>query len=141
MRNLFNQRIALRLITADETTMVLGDGMARLAPAHRINPDHPGTGWLVDETGAVDRVRAHYWTDQQIRDLARRYATEVHLELDTDVPAYVPAEAADSAVPRVDLDKPSRPERPDRQRSPRKARKLREPRDTGEAVGTAGGAS
>ncbi|WP_271188317.1 FtsK/SpoIIIE domain-containing protein, partial [Maricaulis virginensis] len=36
MRGLFTQTIALRLRSAMETNMVLGDGMAPFAPAHRI---------------------------------------------------------------------------------------------------------
>ncbi|MGL5823856.1 MAG: hypothetical protein ACRCYU_03310 [Nocardioides sp.] len=70
MRNLFTQTIALRLRSDDETGMVLGDGMARRAPAHRIDPTLPGTGWIVEDTGAVDRVRADYWTDETIRAVA-----------------------------------------------------------------------
>lgn len=40
MRGLFTQTIALRLRSRDEVTMVLGDGMADAAPAHRISPEH-----------------------------------------------------------------------------------------------------
>nr|WP_246303615.1 FtsK/SpoIIIE domain-containing protein [Nocardioides thalensis] len=73
MRSLFTQTVALRLRSGDETAMVLGDGMHRLAPAHRINPSRPGTGWVVEDSGAVDRVRADYWPDYLIRTLAGRY--------------------------------------------------------------------
>ena len=38
MRGLFTQTIALRLRSVEETVMVLGDGMSRVAPAHRISP-------------------------------------------------------------------------------------------------------
>ena len=38
MRGLFTQTVALRLASADETVMVLGEGMTRIAPAHRISP-------------------------------------------------------------------------------------------------------
>lgn len=81
MRGLFTQTVALRLRSSDETAMVLGDGMARVAPAHRISPAHPGTAWLVDDAGAADRVRADYWPDELIRVVASRYATEEQAEL------------------------------------------------------------
>ena len=38
MRGLFTQTVALRLRSAEETVMVLGDGMTHTAPAHRISP-------------------------------------------------------------------------------------------------------
>jgi S-DNA-T family DNA segregation ATPase FtsK/SpoIIIE len=91
MRGLFTQTVALRLRSSEETAMVLGDGMTHVAPAHRISPAHPGTGWVVEDTGAADRVRADYWPDPLIRDLATRYATEVHVDL---TPPDPPAEAA-----------------------------------------------
>lgn len=53
--------------------MVLGDGAARTAPAHRISPTAPGTAWVVDDEGNSDRVRADYWPDPVIRELAGRY--------------------------------------------------------------------
>lgn len=81
MRGLFTQTVALRLRSGEETSMVLGDGMAKLAPAHRISPVAPGTGWIVEDTGTVDRVRADYWPDQLIREVARRYASRVRATL------------------------------------------------------------
>ena len=81
MRGLFTQTIALRLRSAEETIMVLGDGMAQRAPAHRINPTGPGTGWLVEDTGQVDRVRADYWPDPLIRQVAHRYPTRAVVEV------------------------------------------------------------
>lgn len=67
---LFTQTIALRLRSRDEVNMVLGDGMADKEPAHRIDPNKPGTGYVIAEDGAVMKVRAHYWTDDQIRTTA-----------------------------------------------------------------------
>ena len=61
MRGLFTQTIALRLRSRDEVTMVLGDGMADTAPAHRISPDRPGTGYVIAEDGHVTRVRSDFW--------------------------------------------------------------------------------
>lgn len=73
MRGLFTQTVALRLRSPEETTMVLGEGMAALAPAHRILPGQQGTAWLVAEDGSADRVRADYWPDDVIRRLADSY--------------------------------------------------------------------
>jgi S-DNA-T family DNA segregation ATPase FtsK/SpoIIIE len=74
MRGLFTQTIALRLRSRDEVTMVLGDGLADTASAHRINPNEPGTGYVIDEDGSVLRVRADHWPDSLIRAVAAQYA-------------------------------------------------------------------
>ena len=89
MRGLFTQTIALRLRSAEETRMVLGDGTATLAPAHRISPAAPGCGWLVDDDGTADRVRADHWPDPLVRAVATRYPAPV-LE-DTPGPASRPS--------------------------------------------------
>lgn len=73
MRGLFTQTIALRLRSRDEVTMVLGDGMAEAAPAHRIDPDRPGTGYVIAEDGQVTKVRSDFWSDEQIRSTASKY--------------------------------------------------------------------
>jgi S-DNA-T family DNA segregation ATPase FtsK/SpoIIIE len=73
MRGLFTQTIALRLRSADESRMVLGDGMAALAPAHRLSPAAQGSAWVVEDDGSVDRVRADYWPDPLIRQIADTY--------------------------------------------------------------------
>lgn len=73
MRGLFTQTVALRLRSRDEVTMVLGDGMADAAPAHRINADTPGVAYIVAEDGHTTRVRADFWTDDQIRAIASQY--------------------------------------------------------------------
>ncbi|WP_272948429.1 FtsK/SpoIIIE domain-containing protein [Janibacter hoylei] len=72
-RGLFTQTIALRLASADEVRMVLGQGMSDEAPAHRIPMNMPGAGYLVTEEGAVARVRAHYWPDLLIKATAAHY--------------------------------------------------------------------
>jgi S-DNA-T family DNA segregation ATPase FtsK/SpoIIIE len=77
MRTLFTQTVALRLLSADETQMVLGDGMAALAPAHRISPAVPGTAWVIGDDGTVDRVRADYWPDSLIRTVAAAYKAPI----------------------------------------------------------------
>lgn len=73
MRGLFTQTIALRLRSREEVTMVLGDGMADAAPAHRISPDRPGTGYVVAEDGQVSKVRSAFWSDEQIRSTGGKY--------------------------------------------------------------------
>lgn len=73
MRGLFTQTIALRLRSADETRMVLGDGTAALAPAHRLSPAAPGSAWVVEEDGSLDRVRADYWPDHLVKQTAATY--------------------------------------------------------------------
>ena len=73
MRGLFTQTIALRLRSREEVAMVLGDGMADKAPAHRISPDRPGTGYVIAEDGHATKVRSDFWSDHQIRSTARKY--------------------------------------------------------------------
>jgi DNA segregation ATPase FtsK/SpoIIIE, S-DNA-T family len=73
MRGLFTQTIALRLRSRDEVTMVLGDGMADNAPAHRISPERPGTGYVIAEDGHATKVRSDFWSDDQIRSTASKY--------------------------------------------------------------------
>ena len=104
MRGLFTQTVALRLRSPEETSMVLGDGMTPVAPAHRISPAYPGTAWVVEDTGAADRVRADYWPDDLIRDLSTRYGTTVRVDT-TPPPAPVddvpgPARATNERKPR-----------------------------------------
>ena len=81
LRGLFTQTIALRLRSAEETRMVLGDGTAASAPAHRISPSMPGTAWVVDEDGSADRVRADWWSDQMVRQVAARHPALVAEDL------------------------------------------------------------
>lgn len=73
MRGLFTQTVALRLRSRDEVTMVLGDGLVDKAPAHRISPDKPGTGYVIAEDGHATKVRSDFWSDDQIRTTARQY--------------------------------------------------------------------
>nr|WP_207207344.1 FtsK/SpoIIIE domain-containing protein [Xylanimonas protaetiae] len=73
MRELFTQTIALRVASTSETRMVLGDGYADLAPAHRIDRTMPGAGYVVGNDGVVERVRADFWSDDLIRLVASRY--------------------------------------------------------------------
>ncbi|WP_246092261.1 FtsK/SpoIIIE domain-containing protein [Oryzihumus leptocrescens] len=106
LRGLFTQTIALRLRSAEETRMVLGDGAAAVAPAHRISPAMPGTAWVVDEDGAMDRVRADWWSDQLVRQVATQHPAPVVEAVATAAPGKggrgtggVPRAGSGSGVP------------------------------------------
>lgn len=131
MRNLFTQAVALRLNSATETQMVLGDDTSRIAPAHRILRSQQGTGWIQDETGAFDKVRADYWPDKTIREVARRYPSPVVVELPTE--QQVAEAALPSAINITDApDGTAAPEdTTPRARKPRAPRKPRQPRSGG----------
>ncbi|GAA1262150.1 S-DNA-T family DNA segregation ATPase FtsK/SpoIIIE [Oryzihumus leptocrescens] len=98
LRGLFTQTIALRLRSAEETRMVLGDGMAAVAPAHRISPALPGTAWVVEEDGSTDRVRADWWSDQLVRQVAALHPSPVVEGL-----PVAPAQPADIPVGSDDV--------------------------------------
>lgn len=130
MRNLFTQTLALRLRSVTETRMVLGDDAAQLAPAHRILPSQQGTGWIMDETGTFDKVRADYWPDKTIREVARRYPSPVHVELPNE------QQAAEDALPPatspvVDAAQEFATPRARKPRAPRKPRQPRNREDQG----------
>lgn len=112
VRGLFTQTVALRLRSIEETVMVLGEGAATAAPAHLISPRDPGTAWIVDDTGAVDRVRADFWPDQVITAVARTHPAAVVTEL----PAERPEEVLDH-VERGGLRDARRPRSPRRPRA------------------------
>ena len=125
MRNLFTQALALRLNSSTETRMVLGDDTSRIAPAHRILRSQQGTGWIQDETGAFDKVRADYWPDKTIRDLARRYPSQVHIALPTsqqtaeDTLPLATSPVVDAARESVAEPRGSKPRAPRKPRQPR----------------------
>ncbi len=131
MRNLFTQALALRLNSSTETRMVLGDETTRVAPAHRILRSQQGTGWIQDEEGSFDKVRADYWPDRTIREVAARYPSPIHVALPS---AQQVAEAAlPSAINITDApDGTAAPEdTTPRARKPRAPRKPRQPRTSG----------
>lgn len=99
MRDLFTQTLALRLASAAETRMVLGDGMADLAPAHRIPPTMPGCGYLVADDGTVQRVRADWWPDELIRWCAAAFPAALTPTSQTDTIPEPPADPAALAEP------------------------------------------
>ncbi|WP_129782891.1 FtsK/SpoIIIE domain-containing protein [Promicromonospora panici] len=134
-RNLYPQKVALRLDSDIETDMVLGP-QARLAPAHEISQDEPGTAYIVGEDGAASMARFDYWPDDVIRAVALRYAAP------SDHTAPAPRSGqdavnawADAAAARrgaVNENEPVKPDNEDapapRQRKPRAPRKPRTPR-------------
>lgn len=130
LRGLFTQTIALRLRSAEETRMVLGDGTAALAPAHRISPSTPGTAWVIEEDGSADRVRADFWPDELVRDVATHHpapyvpdatATTEHVEAvhDTEVDLGPAVDVEPGGVTSVRSRKPRASRQP---RSPRRPR-------------------
>ena len=129
LRGLFTQTIALRLRSADETRMVLGDGAAATAPAHRISPSAPGTAWVIEEDGTADRVRADFWPDTLVQATAARHraprptsdaATEASGPVDlghVETIPYVPSAAADPDG-SGGASRPRKPRAPRRPRQP-----------------------
>jgi S-DNA-T family DNA segregation ATPase FtsK/SpoIIIE len=77
LRDLFPTRIALRLTESSHVDMVLGDGARdRGALADLIAETAPGTAYVVvDGSREVTRVRAGYHSDDEIRAMARAYAS------------------------------------------------------------------
>lgn len=133
-RSLYTQRIALRLDSDSETDMVLG-GLARLAPAHTINKNDPGTAYLVTEDGTPQLVRFDFWTDDLIRTTALHYAapSEHAAPLprggDDAVNAWATASAKAAGRLHVVPDEDNEaPVAAPRQRKPRAPRKSRAPR-------------
>ncbi|PFG44566.1 S-DNA-T family DNA segregation ATPase FtsK/SpoIIIE [Isoptericola jiangsuensis] len=131
MRDLFTQTIALRLASAAETRMVLGDGTAALAPAHHIAPTMPGAGYLVGDDGHIERVRADYWTDDFIRMVAATYPAPPTplIESPTAENAASPGADGDSDTnTAADGDAPARPVRTTSGNTTPRKRKPRTPR-------------
>ena len=98
IRNLFPDRIAMRLDEPEQVDMVLGDGARdRGATADRISTDPPtGAGVafvrLADDPDPV-RVRAAFVTDDDIRAMVAHYAPEADPApaLPARAPSGVPA--------------------------------------------------
>lgn len=90
-RNLFPTKIALRLDTDTQVTMVLGEGARdRGAYADRIPPSLPGVGYVhIEGRKEPARVRAAYVNDGDIRDMATRYPAppSVRVLKDAEAPA------------------------------------------------------
>ncbi|MFI8528369.1 hypothetical protein ACIGB8_28180 [Promicromonospora sukumoe] len=128
-RNLYPQKIALRLDSDVESDMVLGPA-ALQAPAHEISRSDPGTGYLVREDGAPVMVRFAYWPDELIREVAVRYAApsshSAPEPLDGADAANAWAAAARRTTPNDNAGKPTNEDAPaPRARKPRAPRKPR----------------
>jgi len=146
MRGLFTQTVALRLRSASETSMVLGEGMADVAPAHQISPAHPGTGYVVADDGHVERVRADFWEDTFIRMVADTYPAPDRHELEVVSPQVdealdaTPADeenvapldvASGASSARTGDAQPSENKPAPRARKPRTPRTARQPATSG----------
>ncbi|WP_309063296.1 FtsK/SpoIIIE domain-containing protein [Streptomyces sp.] len=133
MRDLFTQTIALRLASAAETRMVLGEGMAAVAPAHHIAHTMPGTGYAVTDDGVVERVRADFWADDFIRMVAATYpappAPPLPEEPPTAAPVVVEAPSAAESAEPVTTERPA-----PRRRAPRKPRSARSTSSSAESA-------
>ena len=77
LRNLFPDKVALRLDEASQVDMVLGEGARhRGANAHLIDPSLPGVAYVRMETSpAPVRVRAAYVSDDDITAMSNAYGS------------------------------------------------------------------
>ncbi len=75
LRNLFPDKVALRLDEASQVDMVLGEGAReRGAEAHLIDPALPGAAYVrLEGSPAPARVRAAYVSDEDITAMADTY--------------------------------------------------------------------
>ncbi|QKW31666.1 cell division protein FtsK [Nocardiopsis flavescens] len=75
LRNLFPDKVALRLDEASQVDMVFGEGARdRGANAHLIDPTLPGVGYVrLEGSPAPVRVRAAYVSDEDITAMANGY--------------------------------------------------------------------
>lgn len=128
LRGLFTQTVALRLRSAAEVAMVLGESMSKAAPAHRISPSTPGTAWVVQDDGGCNQVRADYWPDSVIQATATSCHTLVVTQLATSVTAE---ERRTNRDDEAGFRKP---------RSPRKSRSGRATSGSSDGSGEAGDA-
>lgn len=129
-RGLFTQTVALRLRSSTETSMVLGDGMSAQAPAHKLSATNQGIAYVVTESGRVSKVRADYWTDNQITVMAFKNRAPAGAEIPSALsPAPAAAMVLDDAAKTDTLELPVVEEAPE-QSAPRKPRARRKPRAT-----------
>ncbi|WP_435112094.1 FtsK/SpoIIIE domain-containing protein [Nocardiopsis synnemataformans] len=79
LRNLFPDKVALRLDEGSQVDMILGEGARdRGANAHLIDPALPGVAYVrLEGSPAPVRVRAAYVSDEDITAMADAYGTEV----------------------------------------------------------------
>ncbi|MGI4893947.1 MAG: hypothetical protein ACRYF3_02415 [Janthinobacterium lividum] len=97
LRNLFPTKVAMRLDEKAQVDMVLGEGARESgALCHQIADTTPGVAYVkVDGIREPVRVRASYYDDEAIADLARDYAPmarpmfSVVLDHESDDPARI----------------------------------------------------
>ncbi|MFI6576795.1 FtsK/SpoIIIE domain-containing protein [Nocardiopsis sp. NPDC050513] len=77
LRNLFPDKVALRLDEASQVDMILGEGARdRGANAHLIDPSLPGVGYVrMEGSPAPVRVRAAYVSDDDITAMTDAYGS------------------------------------------------------------------
>ncbi|GAB2524008.1 FtsK/SpoIIIE domain-containing protein [Nocardiopsis aegyptia] len=78
LRNLFPDKVALRLDEASQVDMILGEGSRdRGANAHLIDPTLPGVGYVrMEGSPAPVRVRAAYVSDDDITTMTDAYGPD-----------------------------------------------------------------
>ncbi|WP_034594480.1 FtsK/SpoIIIE domain-containing protein [Hamadaea tsunoensis] len=84
LRDLFAWRLAGYCSTESSSDIVLGRGWAQRGfNAEQLDPDNPGTGYLVAESGTARLVKSAYLSDEDIRHLASwaAYTRRPHLTL------------------------------------------------------------
>lgn len=125
VRDLFTQRICLRMTEPTAAVMVLGDAARDAAPAHRIPAAVPGTGYALGESGTLTRVRATYVSDDHITHLVATFPAPTELVLDPEpAPARAQSAASRSAAAESTsaASGSSRPRTPRAPRAPRASR-------------------
>lgn len=129
-RELFTQTVALRLRSKSEVAMVLGEGMAETAPAHRIRTDQQGMAYVVVDDGTTQRIRAGFAPDSLIRQCAATYGT--HRTIDLSEPVTDTAQEADPSDLATDdastTAEPASKTSPEAAKAPASGRKPRAPR-------------
>lgn len=138
MRGLFTQVVALRLRSADETRMTLGDGMSAIAPAHHLSAAAPGSAWVVEEDGHVDRVRGDFWSDDLVRATAAAHCAPTRAPAGPDLTPSAEGSVQDAVIENRDpaRETPGDAATPTARRSPRTPRRRgqKDRSDDGEAA-------
>lgn len=129
-RELFTQTVALRLRSKSEVAMVLGEGMAETAPAHRIHQDQQGMAYVVVDDGTTQRIRAGFAPDSLIRQCAATYGTGQTVDLSTPASDAAPkAETANDPSTTRERESTSSSQSAKASTSGRKPRSPRKPRN------------
>ncbi len=84
-------RVALRMVEAEQTDLVLGKGARNRGAACELIPhDLPGVGYqLLEGQQHPTRVRAAWISDNDIDDLARTHPAPSPAALDNDGPVVI----------------------------------------------------